>query len=55
MQVVGEHASELIHVGQMALLGGFDVDAFIEATFNLPTLAEGYRVAALDVVRQRRG
>lgn len=55
VQVVGECASELVHVGQMALLAGFDVDVFIEATFNFPTLAEGYRVAALDVVRQRRG
>ena len=54
VQVVGECASELVHVGQMALLAGFDVDVFIEATFNFPTLAEGYRVAALDVVRQRR-
>ena len=55
VQVVGEGASELVHVGQMALLAGFDVDVFIEATFNFPTLAEGYRVAALDVIRQRRG
>ena len=54
VQIVGECASELVHVGQMALLAGFDVDVFIEATFNFPTLAEGYRVAALDVVRQRR-
>ena len=53
VQVVGECASELVHVGQMALMAGFDVDMFIEATFNFPTLAEGYRVAALDVVRQR--
>ena len=52
VQVVGECASELVHVGQMALLAGFDVDVFIEATFNFPTLAEGYRVAALDVIRQ---
>jgi NAD(P) transhydrogenase len=54
VQVVGECASELVHVGQMALLAGFDVDIFIEATFNFPTLAEGYRVAALDVVSKRR-
>lgn len=55
VQVVGECASELVHVGQMALLGGLDVDVFIEATFNFPTLAEGYRIAALDIVRQRHG
>lgn len=54
VQVVGECASEIVHVGQMALLAGFDVDMFVEATFNFPTLAEGYRVAALDVIRQRK-
>lgn len=49
VQIVGESASELVHVGQMAILAGFAVDTFIEATFNFPTLAEGYRVAALDI------
>ncbi len=52
VQIVGECASELVHVGQMALIAGLNVDVFIEATLNFPTLAEGYRVAALDVVRQ---
>jgi NAD(P) transhydrogenase len=53
VQVVGEGASELVHVGQMAMLGSCEIETFIEATFNFPTLAEGYRIAALDVVRQR--
>lgn len=53
VQVVGDGASELVHVGQMAILAGFEVDVLVEATFNFPTLAEGYRVAALDVVKQR--
>lgn len=53
VQIVGESASELLHVGQMALIGGLDIDSLIETTFNFPTLAEGYRIAALDVVRQR--
>lgn len=53
VQIVGDGASELVHVGQMALLAGFDVDMFVEATFNFPTLAEGYRVAALDVLKRR--
>lgn len=48
-----ERVLELVHVGQMAILAGFDVDMLIEATFNFPTLAEGYRVAALDVVERR--
>lgn len=53
VQIVGEGASELVHVGQMALLGGADVDTFVEATFNFPTLAEGYRIAALDIAKRR--
>lgn len=50
-----DYASELVHVGQMAVLAGFDVDVLVEATFNFPTRAEGYRVAALDIVKQRGG
>jgi NAD(P) transhydrogenase len=53
VQIVGDGASELVHVGQMAIAAGFDVEMFVEATFNFPTLAEGYRVAALDVVKRR--
>ncbi len=52
-QVVGEGACELIHVAQMALLAELDVDVFVEQTFNFPTLAEAYRVAARDVIAQR--
>ncbi|HMI86412.1 MAG TPA: Si-specific NAD(P)(+) transhydrogenase [Polyangiaceae bacterium] len=53
VQIVGEGATELVHVGQMALCAGLDVDTFVDNIFNFPTLAEAYRVAALDVVRQR--
>ena len=54
VQIVGEGAAELIHVGQQALIHGAEVDGFVDNIFNFPTLAEAYRVAALDVVRQRR-
>jgi len=53
VQVVGEGATDLVHVGQIALLAGWDVDAFVDNVFNFPTLAEAYRVAALDVLKQR--
>lgn len=53
IHIVGEGATELVHVGQMALLAGMDVDAFVENIFNFPTLAEAYRVAALDLVARR--
>lgn len=45
---IGEHATELVHVAQMALVGGLTLDAFVDNVFNFPTLAEAYRVAALD-------
>jgi NAD(P) transhydrogenase len=51
--IVGDGATELVHVGQMALLANLGVDAFVENIFNFPTLAEAYRVAALDLVTRR--
>jgi NAD(P) transhydrogenase len=54
VQIVGEGATELIHLGQMALQHGATVDSFVENIFNFPTLAETYRVAALDIVGQRQ-
>lgn len=53
VHVVGEGAAELVHVGQMALLQGADVDLFIRNVFNFPTLAEAYRVAAFEIVKTR--
>ncbi len=51
--VVGEGATEVVHVGHMAMLCDADVDIFIESTFNFPTLAEAYRIAALEILAQR--
>ena len=48
-QIVGEGATELIHLAQMAAMTGTSSEAFVEKIFNFPTLAEAYRVAALDV------
>ncbi|MGD9852418.1 MAG: Si-specific NAD(P)(+) transhydrogenase [Nitrospirales bacterium] len=55
VHIVGEGATELIHIGQMGLLHRIHIDSFIENIFNFPTLAETYRVAALDIAKQRRG
>ena len=47
----GENAAEIIHIGQaiMAQEGpGNSIDYFINTTFNYPTMAEAYRVAALN-------
>lgn len=54
VQVAGDGATELVHVGQMGMMAGLGVDAFIDTIFNFPTLAEAYRVAALDIARQRQ-
>lgn len=54
VHIVGATATELIHVGQMGLLSDCEVDTFVEHIFNFPTFAEAYRVAALDIVKQRR-
>jgi NAD(P) transhydrogenase len=53
VQIVGEGATELIHVGQMAMLGHLHVDVFVENTMNFPSFAEAYRFAALDVIGRR--
>ena len=53
VQIAGPGAAELIHQGQMALLGNMPVDAFATTTFNFPTMAEAYRLAALDIIHQR--
>jgi pyruvate/2-oxoglutarate dehydrogenase complex dihydrolipoamide dehydrogenase (E3) component len=53
VQIIGEGATELIHLAQMALVTGASIDVFVDNVFNFPTLAEAYRVAALDVVGKR--
>jgi NAD(P) transhydrogenase len=53
VHVVGEGAAELVHLGQLAMSARLPVDAFVEGIFNFPTLAEAYRIAAMDVLRQR--
>jgi NAD(P) transhydrogenase len=54
VQIVGPGATELVHIGQMGLAAELDVDTYVDTVFNFPTMAEAYRVAALDIVRQRR-
>jgi len=48
VHIVGEGATELIHIGQAVLNLKGTVDYFIENTFNYPTLAEAYKIAGLD-------
>lgn len=48
VHILGEQATELIHIGQAVLTLGGTLDYFLENVFNYPTLAEAYKVAALD-------
>ncbi len=48
VHIIGEGATELVHIGQAVLNLHGTIDYFIENTFNYPTLAEAYKIAALD-------
>ena len=48
VQIVGEGATELIHIGQAVMDLKGTVDYFVQNTFNYPTLAEAYKIAGLD-------
>ena len=47
---IGDRASELVHIGQTALLSGATVDLFIQMVFNYPTLSETFKYAAYDAL-----
>jgi len=48
VSIIGEIATELIHIGMMVLDNGLSIDEFIEQVFNYPTLSETYKYAAYD-------
>ena len=48
VHAIGDRAAEIIHIGQAVLTLGAGVEYFRDAVFNYPTLAEAYKVAALD-------
>jgi len=51
IHVFGERAAEIIHIGQAVMEqknGGNNIEYFVNTTFNYPTMAEAYRVAALN-------
>jgi len=48
VHIIGEGAAELIHIGQATLVLGGTLDYYLENVFNYPTLAEAYKIAALD-------
>ncbi len=52
VHIIGEGASELIHIGQAVLAFGGKIDYFVDTVFNYPTLAECYKVAAFDGINR---
>jgi NAD(P) transhydrogenase len=55
VQVIGEGATDLVHLGQAAIAAAATADFFIEQVFNFPTMTEAYRIAAFDAQKQRAG
>jgi NAD(P) transhydrogenase len=53
VHAIGEQASELIHIGLVALHAGAGADLFIETCFNYPTLGELYKYATYDALGRR--
>jgi NAD(P) transhydrogenase len=54
VHAIGTGATELIHIGQAVLGLGGGIDYFLQTVFNYPTLAECYKVAALDAFNKLR-
>jgi NAD(P) transhydrogenase len=54
VHAIGTGATELIHIGQAVMAAGMPIDYFVESIFNYPTLAECYKVAALDGMNRVR-
>jgi len=52
VHIIGENASELVHIGQAVLAFGGTLDYFIDTVFNYPTLAECYKTAAFDGINR---
>jgi NAD(P) transhydrogenase len=55
VHIIGEDASELIHIGQAVLAFGGQIDYFVNTVFNYPTLAECYKTAAFDGINRLGG
>ena len=54
VSILGEGATELIHIGQAVLALGGAVDYFVDTVFNYPTLAKCYKTAAFDGINRLR-
>ena len=53
VHIIGEGATEIVHIGQAVMALEGTLDFFVNNAFNYPTLAEAYKVAALDVANRK--
>ncbi len=53
--ICGTHAAELVHIGQAVMALGGKLEYLVRTVFNYPTLAECYKVAALDGMNKLQG
>ncbi len=49
IHIIGDNATDLVHIGQMGLIHSVAAETYVENVFNFPTFAECYRVAALQI------
>ncbi|HYH99601.1 Si-specific NAD(P)(+) transhydrogenase [Hyalangium sp.] len=55
VHVLGEQASELVHIGLVALVSGAGAQLFVETCFNYPTLSEMYKTATYNALQELNG
>ncbi|MGC9291284.1 MAG: Si-specific NAD(P)(+) transhydrogenase [Acidobacteriaceae bacterium] len=54
VHIIGEEASELVHIGQAVMALGGTIEYFVDTVFNYPTLAECYKMAAFNGLNRLR-
>jgi NAD(P) transhydrogenase len=52
VHIMGDGASELLHIGQAVMAFNGSISYFIDTVFNYPTLAEAYKIAALNGLKR---
>ena len=53
VHVIGEQATEVVHIGLMALMSGGGAELFLDTCFNYPTLGDLYKLATHDALLKR--
>jgi NAD(P) transhydrogenase len=54
VHVIGEHATEVVHIGLMAMVSGSGADLLVRTCFNYPTLGDLYKFATYAAIVEQR-